>query len=87
MNYYKDLFAKDEYDTKYKNQISKVLRNGLTEDSYTPYAAPVTLAFKKEENTENRLLEVFRELNKIIGTQYQPFPLIEFSMEQTVGCQ
>lgn len=35
-----------------EEQISKLLKEGLIEESYSPFAAPVTLAFKKEENKE-----------------------------------
>lgn len=70
-----------------EGQISKLLKRGLIEDSYSPFAAPVTLAFKKEENKKNRLCVDFRELNKIVVPQAQPFPLIEDIMIRTVGCK
>lgn len=70
-----------------EEQISQLLKHGLIEDSYSPFAAPVTLAFKKEENKKNRLCVDFRELNKIIVPQAQPFPLIEDLMTKTVGCK
>lgn len=70
-----------------EEQISQLLKHGLIEDSYSPFAAPVTLAFKKEENKKNRLCVDFRELNKIIVPQAQPFPLIEDLMIKTVGCK
>lgn len=37
-----------------ENQIAKLLEKGLIEESYSPFAAPVTLAFKKDENGKTR---------------------------------
>lgn len=67
-------------------QIAKLLDNKLIEESYSPFAAPVTLAFKKEENKKSRLCVDFRDLNKIVVPQAQPFPLIEDLMIKTRNC-
>lgn len=67
-------------------QIAKLLDNELIEESYSPFAAPVTLAFKKEENKKSRLCIDFRDLNKIVVPQAQPFPLIEDLMIKTRNC-
>lgn len=56
--------------------MAQLLENKLIEESYSPFAAPVTLAFKKDENRRSRLCIDFRDLNKIIIPQAQPFPLI-----------
>lgn len=99
VNKYADIFAKDKYDVgkakhyeafidlQIEQQVAHLLKKGLIEDSYSPFAAPVTLAFKKEENEKNRLCVDFRELNKIIVPQAQPFPLIEDLMVKMVGCK
>ncbi|KAL3278506.1 hypothetical protein HHI36_023976 [Cryptolaemus montrouzieri] len=47
-----------------EEQISKRLERGLIEESYSPFAAPVTLAFKKYENKKSRPCIDFRELVK-----------------------
>lgn len=60
-----------------EEQIAKLLDNNLIEESYSPFAAPVTLAFKKEDNRKSRLCIDFRDLNKIVVPQAQPFPLID----------
>ncbi|GBP56019.1 hypothetical protein EVAR_97440_1 [Eumeta japonica] len=60
-----------------EEQVGKLLENKLIEESYSPFAAPVTLAFKKEDNKKTRLCIDFRELNKIVVPQAQPFPLID----------
>lgn len=69
-----------------EEQIAKLLDSKLIEESYSPFAAPVTLAFKKEENRKSRLCIDFRDLNKIIIPQAQPFPLIEDLMMKTRNC-
>lgn len=70
-----------------ENQVAELLKHGLIEESYGPFAAPVTLAYKKDERRKNRLCVDFRELNKIIIPQFQPFPLIEDLMLQTTNCK
>lgn len=69
-----------------EEQIVKLLDTGLIEESYSPFAAPVTLAFKREENKKSRLCIDFRDLNKIVIPQAQPFPLIEDLMIKTRNC-
>lgn len=70
-----------------ENQVAKLLEKGLIEESYSPFAAPVTLAYKKEDNRKSRLCIDFRELNKIVVPQSQPFPLIEDLMVKSVNCK
>jgi len=70
-----------------ESQIAKLLENKLIEESYSPFAAPVTLAFKREENKKSRLCIDFRDLNKIVVPQSQPFPLIEDLMMKTRDCK
>jgi hypothetical protein len=70
-----------------EQQVSKLLQKNLIEESYSPFAAPVTLAYKKEEGKRSRLCIDFRDLNKIVVPQSQPFPLIEDLMVKTRGCK
>lgn len=70
-----------------EQQIAKLLEKKLIEESYSPFAAPVTLAYKREENKKTRLCIDFRDLNKIVMPQSQPFPLIEDLMEKTRDCK
>lgn len=65
----------------------KPIKKKKIEESYSPFAAPITLAFKKEEGRRSRLCIDFRELNKIILPQSQPFPLIEDLMVKTRKCK
>lgn len=69
-----------------ENQISELLKHELIEESYSPFAAPVTLAFKRDEGKKSRLCIDFRDLNKIIIPQSQPFPLIEDLITKTINC-
>lgn len=70
-----------------EEQIAKLLDKNLIEESYSPFAAPVTLAFKKEDNKKSRLCIDFRDLNKIVTPQAQPFPLIQDLMIKTRNCK
>lgn len=68
-------------------QNTKLPEGGLIEESQSPYAAPVTLAFKKEEGRRSRLCIDFRELNKILVPESQPFPRIEDIIVKTRNCK
>ena len=70
-----------------EEQISELLKKNLIEESYSPFAAPVTLAYKRDENKKSRLCIDFRDLNKIILPQSQPFPLIEDLIIKTRNCR
>lgn len=70
-----------------EEQVGKLLKKKLIEESYSPFAAPVTLAFKKEDNKKTRLCIDFRDLNKIVVPQAQPFPLIEDLVSKTRNCK
>lgn len=70
-----------------KEQISKLFERNLIEESYSPFAAPVTLAYKKDENKRSRLCIDFRDLNKTIVPQAQPFPLIKDLVTKTRNCK
>lgn len=68
-------------------QVAMLLEKNLIEESYSPFAAPITLAYKKEEKKKTRLCIDFRELNKIVIPQSQPFPLIGDLMAKTRNCK
>lgn len=70
-----------------EGQISRLLEEKLIEESYSPFAAPVTLAFKKEENKKSRLCIDFRDLNKIVVPQAQPFPRMEDLVIKARNCE
>lgn len=68
-------------------QVQKLLERGLVSESCSPFAAPVTLAYKKSDGTRSRLCIDFRFLNKLAVPESQPFPLIEDMIERTADCQ
>ena len=60
-----------------ESQIARLLENGLIEESSSPFASPVTLMFKREDGPKSRLCIEFRELNKLVIPEAQPFPKIK----------
>lgn len=69
-----------------EQQVGKLLEKNLIEESYSPFAAPVTLALKKGEG-KIRLCIDFRDLNKIVTPQAQPFPLIDDLIIKARNCK
>lgn len=67
-------------------QITKLLEHDLIEESSSPFAAPVTLAFKNESNRRDRLCINFREIKKIVVPESQPFPRIEDIIVKAGNC-
>lgn len=67
-----------------EKQVAQLLKHNLIEESYSPFAAPVTLAYKRDEGKRTRLCIDFRDINKLIVPQSQPFPLIEDLMVKTI---
>ena len=72
-----------------ENQITELLKHGMIEQSVSPFASPVTLAYKKEgdKKEKNRMCVDFQELNKLLIPESQPFPLIDDLIVQTKGCK
>lgn len=71
-----------------EKQITELLKRRLIDESTSPFAAPVTFAYKKEngEKNKNRSCVGFRELNKLLITEIQPFPLIDDIIIRTRNC-
>lgn len=73
-----------------ETQISNLLEAGLIEESTSPFAAPVTLAYKKYvdgSKKKDRLCIDFSALNKIVVPESQPFPLIEDLIVKARDCK
>lgn len=68
-------------------QIKKLIKADLIEESCSPFAAPVTLAYKRDEGTKTRMCIDFRDLNKLLISEPQPFPLIEEIIAKTSGAE
>ncbi len=71
-----------------ESQVTELLNHGMIEQSISPFASPVTLAYKKEgdKKVKNRMCVDFCELNRLVVPESQPFPLIEDLMTRTQGC-
>ena len=64
-----------------------MLDKGLIEESRSPFGAPVTLAFNKEDGKRTRLCIDFQLLNTILVPESQPCPRIEDTRVKTRNCQ
>lgn len=69
-----------------EKQVAKLLEKELIEESYSPFAAPVTLTYKKNEG-KTRMCIDFRDLNKNVVPQAQPFPLIDDIIIRARNCR
>ncbi|KAK2577718.1 hypothetical protein KPH14_012879 [Odynerus spinipes] len=68
-------------------QIKELIKADLIEESCSPFAAPVTLAYKRDEEKKTRMCIDFRELNKLVIPEPQPFPLIDEIIAKTSGAE
>lgn len=68
-------------------QIKELLKTGLVEESCSPFSAPVTLAYKKDDEKRTRLCIDYRELNKIVIPESQPFPKIDDLTVRVIDCK
>lgn len=68
-------------------QVKKLLEVDLIEESESPYASPVTLAFKKEDGCKSRLCIDFRKLNKLIVPESFYFPTINDIIDKIPNCK
>ena len=60
-----------------EEQVARLLESGLIEEFTSPLAAPVTLVYRQKDGSKARLCIDFRDLNKLIVSENQPFPRIE----------
>lgn len=70
-------------------QCQTLLSKGMISESSSPYASPVTLQYKKDgleaSKIKDRMCVDFRDLNKLVIPESQPFPLIEDVITTTSG--
>ncbi|GFV99877.1 uncharacterized protein TNCV_5082361 [Trichonephila clavipes] len=64
-----------------QTQIEELLKADFIRPSHSPYAAPVTLASKKDEGKRSRLCIDYRELNEIARKDSTPLLLIDFVID------
>jgi hypothetical protein len=80
-----------EDQTEIERQVTELLKHGMIEQSCSPFAAPVTMAYKKTEEGKPkekvRMCIDFRDLNKLLVPESQPFPLIEDMVVRTRECE
>lgn len=72
-----------------ESQVNQLLEAGLIEESTSPFAAPVTLVFKKQSDgtrKKNRLCIDYTALNKLVVPESQPFPHIEDLVVKARDC-
>lgn len=73
-----------------EKQCKELLRNGMITQSSSPFASPVTMQFKKEglcaTKVKTRMCVDYRDLNRIIIPESQPFPLIDEILVKARGC-
>lgn len=74
-------------DEEIRTQIKALLQEGIIEESDSPFASPVTLAYKKDENRKSRLCIDFRKLNKLVVPECFPFPTIQDVIDKVVNCE
>ncbi len=73
-----------------EDQVTALFKAGLIEESTSPFAAPVTLAVKKQADgtqKKNRLCIDYSALNKLVVPESQPFPLIGDLIVKARDCQ
>lgn len=70
-----------------EKQIKELLKADLIEESCSPYAAPVTMVYKKEDGKKSRLCIDFTDLNKILVPESQPFPRIDDLKVRARNCK
>ncbi|GBO14722.1 Transposon Ty3-I Gag-Pol polyprotein, partial [Araneus ventricosus] len=59
-----------------KSQIEKLLQAGLIRETNSPYSAPITPAFKRDEGKKTRLCIDFRNLNALCKSDSEYLPLM-----------
>ncbi len=73
-----------------ERQVSELLHHSIIEESTSPFASPVTMAYKRvgdgSKKEKVRMCIDFRELNKLIIPESQPFPLIDDIVIRTRNC-
>jgi len=65
-----------------KKQIEQMLKADIIQESTSPYSAPVTLAYKRDEGTKTRFCVDYRKLNQITRTDSEPLPLINSVLDR-----
>lgn len=70
-----------------ENQVQILLQAGIIESSTSIYATPATLVFKKNCGQRTHPCIGYRQLNKIIVPEVDPFPYIEDIITKCKNCR
>lgn len=70
-----------------KKQIDELLAADIIKPSHSPYSAPITLAYKKDENSKSRMCIDYRKLNSITRTDSEPIPLLNAILDQLTNAK
>ncbi|GFU57685.1 retrovirus-related Pol polyprotein from transposon 17.6 [Trichonephila clavipes] len=68
-----------------KGQVEKLLQAGLIKESNSPYSAPVTLAFRRDEGKKSRLCIAFRMLfvlNALCKADSEPLHIMDSLLDK-----
>ncbi|GFX67300.1 retrovirus-related Pol polyprotein from transposon 17.6 [Trichonephila clavipes] len=65
-----------------KGQVEKLLQAGLIKESNSPYSAPVTLAFKRDEGKKTKLCIDFRIVNALCKADSEPLPTMDSLLDK-----
>ena len=76
--------------TEIDRQVDELLKHGMISESRSPYASPVTMQYRKvglsSTKQKTRMCCDYRELNKLVIPENQPFPLIDDIFLKSKGC-
>lgn len=79
-----------EDQNEIERQVNELLKHNMITESRSPYASPVTLQYKKVGSgpikEKTRMCVDYRDMNKIIIPENQPFPLIDEIIMKSRGC-
>ncbi|GFX33586.1 retrovirus-related Pol polyprotein from transposon opus [Trichonephila clavipes] len=65
-----------------KGQVDKLLQAGLIKESKSPYLAPVTLTFRRDEGKKTRLYIDFRKLNALCKADSEPLLIMDSLLDK-----
>lgn len=73
-----------------ERQVADLLRHSMIEESTSPFASPITMAYKRVGDSGKkekvRMCIDFRDLNRLIVPETHPFPLIDDMVVRTRDC-
>lgn len=74
--------ASQKDNLEIKKQLDAMLEAGIIKPSHSPYASPITLAFKKDDQARTRLCIDYRKINVLSLSDAEPIPRIDSLLDQ-----